>query len=229
MYINKNFHPSAMLFTKSYSIIFLTIILFNSISVMAQTAEYEKYGIDISSGLIPKGLHPGDKAPGFTGYDQNGKQVELKKLLENGPVVLFFYRGKWCPVCSKYLDNFQDSLNVITGMGFNVVAITPESIENVEQTVRMHNLTFPVIYDCQEKIMQDYGVIFDVTRAYKDNVSFSYSIDIAQNNGRDKAHLPVPATFIISRDGIITSLFFNPDYKIRASVRWVLQNLTGAL
>ena len=59
---------------------------------------------------IPHGLKVGDKAPDFTGYDQTGKTVDLKKLLEKGPVVLFFYRGKWCPVCSRYLNNYQDSL-----------------------------------------------------------------------------------------------------------------------
>jgi peroxiredoxin len=218
-----------MKFIKNYRYIFLIIILFRSVSIFAQTTEYEQFGINISNGPIPRGLNPGEKAPGFTGYDQTGKQVELKNLLENGPVVLFFYRGKWCPVCSKYLNDYQDSLNIITGMGFSVIAITPESIENVEQTVRMHKLTYTVIYDCQEKIMQDYGVMFNVTKEYQDKVSSSYLINIAKNNGREVAHLPVPATFIISRDGIITATFFNPDYKIRASVKWILKNLSSAL
>ena len=121
-------------------------------------------------------LKPGDKAPDFTGYDQNRKQVQSKKILESGPMVLFFYRGKWCPVCSKYLNDYQDSLNILTGMGVNVVAITPESIENVEQTVKLHNLTFTVIYDCQEQIMKDYNVMFNVTKDYQesgDEISFN--------------------------------------------------------
>jgi peroxiredoxin len=214
---------------RNYSVLLLAFFLFFSMSVSGQTTDYMQFGMDVSDGHIPKGLVPGDKAPGFTGYDQTGKQVELQKLLKDGPVVLFFYRGKWCPACSKVLNNYQDSLNMITGMGFNVVAITPESIENVEQTVRMHNLTYTVIYDCQEKIMQDYGVMFSVTKAYQDKLLSGYSIDIAKNNGREVAHLPVPATYIINRDGIITSVFFNPDYKQRASVKWILLNLATAL
>jgi peroxiredoxin len=218
-----------MLSKRKYSTIFLIVFFLFSIPVSGQNIDYARYGIDVSNGLIPKGLNPGDKAPGFTGYDQTGKQVELKTLLEKGPVVLFFYRGKWCPSCSKYLNDYQDSLNVITGMGFNVVAITPESIENVEQTVRMHNLSFTVIYDCQEKIMQDYGVMFRVTDSYQKKLIDGYSIDIARNNGREVANLPVPATYIINRDGIITAAYFNPDYHIRASVKWILQNMATAM
>lgn len=179
--------------------------------------------------MVPKGLKAGDKAPDFTGYDQTGKQVELKKLLAQDPVILFFYRGKWSPICSRYLNNYQDSLKVLTDQGFKVIAITPESIENVEQTVKLHNLTFTVIYDCQEKIMKDYDVMFSVTKAYQDKILSEFSIDIARNNGRDSAHLPVPATYIINRDGIIVAVQFDPDDKNRASVKWMLKNLGLAL
>jgi len=197
--------------------------------IYSQDTNYPKFGIETQNAAVPEGLKPGDKAPSFTGYDQNGKQVQSKKILESGPMVLFFYRGKWCPVCSKYLNDYQDSLNILSGMGVNVVAITPESIENVEQTVRLHNLTFTVVYDCQEQIMKDYNVMFSVTRDYQDQVMKYLSIDIAKNNGRDVAHLPVPATFIISREGIIVAVQFDPDYNKRASVKWMIRNLASVL
>jgi peroxiredoxin len=210
---------------------FLIIVFAFSLvsSSYGQAINYSNFGIDTTGGNAPHGLKVGDKAPDFTGYDQTGKQVVLKKLLEQGPIILFFYRGKWCPVCSRYLNNYQDSLKVLTDQGFNVVAITPESIENVEQTVKLHNLTFTVIYDCQEKIMKDYEVMFSVTKAYQEKIKSKYSIDIAENNGRDAARLPVPATFIINRDGIVVAVQFDPDYKNRASVKWMLKNLGPAL
>ena len=209
---------------------FLLVVLVSSLSALAsgQDINYSKLGME-TAGHVPKGLKAGDKAPDFTGYDQTGKQVEFKKLLVNGPVILFFYRGKWDPICSRYLNNYQDSLKVLTDQGFNVIAITPESIENVEQTVKLHNLTFTVIYDCQEKIMQDYDVMFGVTKAYQDKILSEFSIDIAKNNGREAAHLPVPATYIINKDGIIVAVQFEPDYKNRASVKWMLKNLGLAL
>jgi len=198
-------------------------------AVYSQEINYSNFGIDNKETLIPAGLSPGDKAPFFTGYDQSGKTVDLNILLAKGPVVLFFYRGKWCPVCSKYLNNYQDSLRILTDLGFNVVAITPESIENVEQTIKMNKISFTVIYDCEEKIMADFNVMFSVTKEYQDRIFNLSGVDIAKNNGHDPAHLPVPATYIINRQGIITAVQFDPDYKNRASVKWMLKNLGGAL
>ena len=208
-----------------YLIAALILIMSN---VYSQEINYPKYGIETRDSHLPLGLKVGDKAPDFTGYDQKGKQVELKKLLESGPIVLFFYRGKWCPVCSRYLNNYQDSLKLITDQGVKLVAITPESIENVELTVKLHNLTFTVIYDCQEKIMKDYDVMFSVTKAYQDKIFITQSTDIAKNNGREAARLPVPATYIINKYGNIVAMQFDPNYQNRASVKWIIANLSKA-
>jgi peroxiredoxin len=99
----------------------------------------------------------------------------------------------------------------------------------VEQTVKLHALTFTVIYDCQEKIMKDYDVMFSVTKDYQNKILSDYSIDIARNNGRDAARLPVPSTLIINREGIIVATQFDPDFTKRASVKWMLKNLAVAL
>jgi peroxiredoxin len=203
--------------------------VFHGSTLHGQNIYYSKFGIETENDTIPQGLKPGDKAPDFTGYDQNGNYIQSKKILESGPMILFFYRGKWDSVCSRYLNNYQDSLNILTGMGVNVVAITPESIENVEQTVTLHNLSFTVVYDCQEQIMRDFDVMFTVTKAYQELVLKILSIDIAKNNGRDVAHLPVPATYIINREGIIVAVQFDPDYNNRSSVKWMIQNLASTL
>ena len=199
---------------------FITII-----SSYSQQKSYPDYGIDVSNGHIPTGLKVGDRAPDFLAYDQKGKKTESKKLLENGPIVIFFYGGKWSSVSNKYLKNYQDSLDLITSQGVTVVGITPESIENVEQTVINNKITYTILYDCEEKIMKDYDVLFKVTKEYHDKILKDTAIDIAVNNGRDSARLPVPATYIISKSGTIVAAHFNPDSNIRASVKWVLNNL----
>jgi len=207
-------------------LIYLIVVTYLSLSTaFGQEINYSKFGIETKDSRIPLGLKVGDKAPYFTGYDQKGKHIDIKMLLEKGPIVLFFYRGKWCPVCSRYLNNYQDSIHFITDQGVNFVAITPESIENVEQTVKFHNISFTVIYDCQEKIMKDYDVIFNVTKEYQDKVLAMLSTDIALNNGRDAARLPVPATYVINREGIIVAVQFDPDYNNRASIKWMLKNI----
>jgi len=205
------------------------IIVFSNSLINGQDVDYSGFGMESKDSHIPVGLNVGDKAPDFTGYNQVGKMVESKKLLEAGPMILFFYRGKWCSFCSRYLDSYQDSLRIITDQGFNVVAVTPESIENVEQTVKFHNITFQVIYDCQETIMRNYDVMYAVSKAYQDKVLSKLSIDIAKNNGKEIASLPVPATYIINRQGIIVAVQFDPDYKKRATVKWMLQNMGSAL
>jgi peroxiredoxin len=210
-------------------LLLLAIVLSIVPAGFGQEVNYSKFGIETDGSHIPIGLKAGDKAPDFTGYDQTGKMVESKKLLEKGPLILFFYRGKWCPVCSRYLSSYQDSLNLITDQGVSLVAITPESIENVELNVKLNNLSYTVIYDCQEKIMKDYDVMFNVTKAYQDKVLASHSTDIAKNNGRDAARLPVPATYIINRQGYIVAVQFDPDFHNRASVKWMLKNLGSAL
>jgi peroxiredoxin len=213
--------------TKLLSLIILSFVAVSS--AYSQDINYESFGIDAKSGLIPYGLKEGDKAPGFTGYDQTGKMTTLDDLLKKGPVVLFFYRGNWCPACNKQLSSYQDSVKLITDQGFTLIAITPESIEFVEQTVKLHNLTFPVIYDCQEKIMQDYKGMFNVTKDFQELVQDKLKVNIAEHNGRDVAHLPVTATYVINRNGIITAAHFNPDYHNRASVKWIIKNLGSAL
>jgi peroxiredoxin len=197
--------------------------------IYPQEINYASFGIDVSGGLVPVGLNEGDKAPDFTGYDQEGKQVSLKSFLDKGPVILFFYRGNWCPACNKQLSAYQDSLSLITDLGFSLIAITPESIEKVEQTVELHNINYTVVYDCQEKIMLDYKVMFNVTTDFQELVKRSLNLSITAHNGREEAHLPVAATYIINRNGIITSRYFDPDYHHRASVNWIIMNIAAAL
>jgi peroxiredoxin len=208
--------------------IFFIILSLFVLGAYSQQIDMAKFGIETNNSHIPAGLKVGDKAPLFTAYDQKGKKVDSQLLIEKGPVVVFFYRGKWCPVCNKYLSNYQDSVNFITDQGVTLVAVTPESIENVEQTVKNNDITYTVLYDCEEKIMKDYDVLFNVTKVYQDKVNANTSIDIALNNGRDSARLPVPATYIIDKAGYIVAAHFNPDYNKRASVKWVLNNLIKA-
>jgi len=210
-------------------VLIISALFITAFPVGGQDHSYLRYGIDTQKSPAPLGLKTGDKAPDFSGYDQTGARVQSKKILESGPMVLFFYLGKWSTECSKYLNNYRDSLDILTGMGVNLVAVTPESIENVEQTVKLHDLTFKVIYDCQEQIMKDYDVMFDVAKAYQDSILKHISVDIAKNNGRDVAHLPVPATYIINREGIIVAVYFDPDYHKRASVKWMINNLAKTL
>ncbi|MCU0409135.1 MAG: AhpC/TSA family protein [Bacteroidales bacterium] len=174
-----------------------------------QETDYLKFGMQVSGGKAPAGIQVGEKAPSFSGYDQAGKFTESSKILQKGPMVLFFYRGYWCPACNRTLSNYQDSLGIITDQGVSVVAITPESIEYVESTVKANNISFTVIYDCQEKIMMDYDVMFDVSPDYQAMLK-EKNFDLTKINMHPEAHLPVPATYIINSQGIVVAAWFDP-------------------
>ncbi|MFY0626347.1 MAG: AhpC/TSA family protein [Reichenbachiella sp.] len=166
----------------------------------------------------------GDEAPNFSGIDQFGRNFDLKEVTNKGPVVLMFYRGYWCPYCNKQLSQMEDSLSFITEKGGTVVAVTPEQPEGIEKTIKKTKASFVILHDKDLKIMNQYDVGFrideDVLRKSKSRINY-----IEKNNGSNGPNLPVPATYIIGQDGKIMHAFYDPDYKKRATVGKILENL----
>ena len=195
----------------------VVLFLFGSIRAFGQNEEFAKYGIE-ETGHIPKGLKVGQKAPIIKAYDLNGNLVNMEVELKNKQLVLIFYRGVWCPVCIRYLKNLQDSLNYIENLGAKVIAITPEVDEKAKSTESKTGATFRIISDSSEKWMKEYDVWFEVTGYYQTKVNVGRLGDIASNNGKDKAILPVPATYVIDKNGIIKYVQFDYNYKKRATV-----------
>ena len=177
--------------------------------------------------LVASVLKVGETAPAFKGQDAAGRPVELRQLLKKGPVVLYFYRGQWCPYCNKELSQLQDSLQVLTAKGAQVVVITPETQENIDKTVAKTKAAFPIVHDQDLAIMKAYRTAFTLDEAtalkYK-----GFGVDLKQANGLDTNVLPVPATYVIGRDGKIKFAFFDADYRHRATVRQVARALAPA-
>ena len=174
--------------------------------------------------LTASALAVGETAPAFKGQDANGRPIELAKLLKKGPVVLYFYRGQWCPYCNKELSQLQDSLQTLTSRGAQVVVVTPETQQNIDKTVAKTKATFSIIHDQNLTIMKAYKTAFTVDDATAQKY-LGYGIDLKKENDLDTNVLPVPATYIIGRDGKIKFAYFNPDYRHRVSVRQVAQAL----
>jgi peroxiredoxin len=172
----------------------------------------------------PEGLFINSKAPDIKAKDQNGGDVVLKDLRKKGPVIVLFYRGHWCPYCNKELSRFQDSLQLLTDKGATLIAITPESSEGINQTIEKTGATFPIVFDEDMSISKKYGVSFvvdDKTAARYKN----FGTDLLQINRQKVPSLPVPAVYVINRDGTITYRFFESDYKRRPSVQEIIHHL----
>ncbi len=173
----------------------------------------------------PEGLFINSKAADFKSKDQNGNDVSMKELRKKGPVVVIFYRGNWCPYCNKELKRFQDSLQFITEKGASVVAISPEMEEGLKKTVEKTGASFPLVHDQDMKIAKAYGVLFEVDEKTKARYK-SFGNDLLVINGqKDKAYLPVPAVYIVNRDGSVVYRFFDADYRKRVSVQEIVEQL----
>ncbi|NOQ27215.1 MAG: redoxin domain-containing protein [Bacteroidales bacterium] len=197
------------------------VFVFIMTNIFAFSQDYNKYGVETA----PKGLRVGAIAPTFEGVNQVGDNISLSELLKKGKVVVIFYRGYWCPYCSKYLKQYQDSLQLIVDKGASIVAITPEQEDGVNKTLDDTEAEFDIISDKENIIQKKYKVLFKVTNKYNAKIRTFLFADIAKNNGEEEAHLPVPATFIIGQDGKIEFVQFDVNYKKRATVKDILQNL----
>lgn len=172
----------------------------------------------------PEGLFINSKAPEFKLKDQTGVEVSLKELRKKGPVVLLFYRGNWCPFCNRQLKALQDSLGLLYSKGAQVVAITPEASGGIDSTVGKTGAIFPILHDEDMKVASAYEVAFKVDDRTLNRYKTG-GIDLLATNVQKTAMLPVPAVYIINKEGSVTFRFFDENYRNRVSVKEILKNL----
>lgn len=170
----------------------------------------------------PEGLFLGAKAPDFTATDQFGRELTLRELARREPVLLVFYRGYWCPHCMRLLTRLQDSLNFFTDRQVSVIAVSPESATSREQTMQKTRAGFSLLYDKDLEIARRYDVMLELSEQQQARYR-SGGIDLAKINGGNGARLPVPSIYLIGKDYSITYRFFDPDHKVRTSVKELLQ------
>lgn len=175
-----------------------------------------KEGIEdvAQSGILENALNVGDVAPNFTLNNAMGEPVALYDLLEEGKVVLTWYRGGWCPYCNLTLHELQAELPNFKAQGANLIALTPELPDSSMTTAEKHALEFQVLSDVGNKVAREYGIVFKLT----DEVATIYNanFDLKSYNGDDSNELPLAATYIIDQDGKIIYAFLNADYRNRA-------------
>lgn len=168
------------------------------------------------SGILERARKVGDKAPDFTLKDATGKEITLSAQLKDGPVVLTWYRGGWCPYCNLALASLEKSLPEIKKSGAQLVALTPELPDKALTTKEKHSLEFEVLTDLNHKVAKEYGIAFELTEEVRE--LYKKFFDLTEFNGKDAGEgtLPLAATYIIDRKGIIRWAFVDADYRKRA-------------
>jgi len=167
-----------------------------------------------ASGAVP-GLAVGDQAPEFSLPDALGRAVSLRERLSAGPVVLVFYRGEWCPYCNTHLRALQAALPEITSRGASLVAVSPQSADHSLSITEKAELGFDVLSDVDQAVIRAYKVQFTVPADLQDVHVNVFHVDLRDHNADRSWHLPVPATFVIDRAGVVRTTHISADYRTR--------------
>ena len=178
--------------------------------------------------IVENALKKGDEAPAFDLKKYGGGTGTLAGYLEEGPLVVTFYRGVWCPYCNLQLKEYEDRLSEITALGANLVAITPEKPGALETLAAngapqevidgaVSSVSFDVLHDADNEIAKQFGLVFDLPDAHR-TVLEQTGVDLLAMTGNDNFALADPATYVIAPDGKIFWAFIPNNYRKRAEV-----------
>jgi peroxiredoxin len=170
-------------------------------------------------------IRVGSDAPDFSLPNQNGKIVHLRELLKDGPVVLSFYRGSWCPFCNLQLRALRDALPRILELGASLVAVSPELPDGSLTLTERYSLTFSVLSDLGNTVAKQYGLVFRLgdehVQALKERGQ-----DLTAINGEEGANeLPIPATFIINKAAVVEVTCVDSDHTYRVDPDHIIRYL----
>ena len=171
-------------------------------------------------------LQVGDKIENFILPNHLGKNIELADLLNKGPVVVSFYRGAWCPYCNLELKALNDFLPQFKTKSAQLVAISPQLPDQTLTTAQKNELEFDVLSDVGNKVAQQFGLLFTLDKRIQELYT-GFGIDFEHTYGDKTYQLPLPATYVINQEGVITYAFLNEDYTLRAEPSDVMSALDG--
>lgn len=164
---------------------------------------YPQKAEDISPLLV------GEKIPMAMLMNASGKTVDLNKMVSEKPTILIFYRGGWCPYCSKQLSGLQEISGDLEKMGYQLIAISTDAPAGLQASMDKENLKYTLLSDADLSISKKFGIAFKAPKGYWDLLPKSTggkNVDLL---------LPVPSVFILSKTGEINFEYINPDITKR--------------
>lgn len=182
----------------------------DSQAVMAQATADLKV-----SGLTSRSLSVGDRLPEISLPDVHGNIVNIQERLANGPVIIAFYRGQWCPYCNTELRVLQRYLPDFKAAGASLVAISPQTPDNSLSTTEKNELEYEVLSDVGNVVARELGLVFTLPESLRP-IYENFGIDLPAHNGDCTFELPVPATYVVAQNGEIIYAFAEADYTQRA-------------
>ncbi|MDX2414630.1 MAG: peroxiredoxin-like family protein [Bacteroidales bacterium] len=184
----------------------IAAILMISSFVSAQLPEKAE---DIAPLLI------GETIPEVNLKSVNGKDQNLTDLISGKPSVILFYRGGWCPYCNLHLSDIQTAEDRIIELGYQIIAISPESPGNLIALSEKSKLGYTLLSDADGSFMSLLGIAFKAPDRYSNRL-------LANSEGLNTGFLPVPSVFVVDQEGKILFEYISPDYKTRISSELLL-------
>jgi len=167
------------------------------------------------SGIAENALKAGQKAPDFELQDSEGNLVSLDKLLKNGPVVISFNRGNWCPFCNIEFKHLQEKLKEINANGATLVSISPQLPEKSAALKAEYGYDYSILYDKNNAVAKSFGVSFTLAEPLRP-IHEAFEMDIPGHNGNNSFELPLAATYVIDKNREIIYSFISANWMERA-------------
>ncbi len=180
-----------------------------------------------ASGIQDRTLKTGDRMPAFALPNAAGDTVTSEQLLDRGRLVINFYRGGWCSYCNIEMRALQERHGEIEALDATLVAIAPELPTKAEATRAQNDLTHEVLSDAGNAVSRQFGLVFTLPESIRE-IYAGMGIDLPDFNGGDTFELPVPATYVVDREGTVLEALADPDYRKRLDVEDILATLKSA-
>jgi len=202
------------------SVLFLAI---GMILVFAPDAIGDQPGIAQSADAT-RPIPTGSAMPDATVRDEQGNSTTLKQLTDGKPTVLVFFRGGWCPLCTRHTGQLIKAYPQILEKGAQLLAISPDSPKSTAANRSKNSVPFPLLSDSDLAAAKAFGLAFQVDGATLEKYK-GYGIDLQKASGREHNTLPVPAVYIVDANGQVVFAHSDPNYRERLGTDVILKNL----
>lgn len=171
-------------------------------------------------GFQDKCLQVGETAPDFEFIDRSNQVRHLYELLDDGPVVLNFFRGFWCAYCTTEIEAYESIQAELASMGCRYLALSPQSPDAATSLPE----SYQVIADRNNRIARQFGIVYQLQDDEK-RLFQSWGLDLSQVNGSSQWELPIPATFIVCQDRCIGYEHVDVDFRARCCPEQLIEEL----
>jgi peroxiredoxin len=172
------------------------------------------------------GVPPGDRAPDASLHDVDGRPVTLSSLYADGPVLLIFYRGGWCPYCNAQIHGLTRAYPEFRERGVTPVAVSVDQPEEGATTKARYTIPFPVLSDPDLAAHRAFRVMHEAGDEEVARLK-GFGMDLERASGRDHHVIAIPSMFLVDASGVVRGAHADPDYKVRPSNEQLLQVIDG--